>query len=298
MAKFNKVMTAIYSGQMDTPEIEKYLQSTGLTDGKLWQSVIQAKITEGAEPVKCMRNALKMYQMKSKVETRTVEEAGSYLEEIAEGAEIPEYTGTYSTVTFTARKWGKRNFISSELVNDSDFDVIGNTIAAASRQAENQLNRIALLELLEDAGLEHDTTGTAQGEAALSAAIKLIKDADFMPDTLIVGPAMEKALRTDFKSGAFATGDEIRVKGYIGHLYGCDVYSTNVSTGNATYVWGDTDSNFMGVVFDSSTVEIGMLQDTTHNAWDDNNRDLKALSVLARFDVEVLHPNGVCRIEA
>lgn len=294
-------MRAFQNGEINTPEIQKYLQSTELTDGQLWQSTIQQTIQKGAAPAICMREAIPIFKMDSPVETRTIEPAGSYLDVVAEGAEIPMATDTFTTATFTAVKYGRRPFISNELILGSKFATIEDNLRRSGRWAENTLNRVALLEII-GAGVtaEYDTaeTATNQGTVALNTGIETVQSAGFIPDTAVVHPAMLKQLRSEFADINVPMGEAVRSTGYIGNYMGLKLYVTTVSTGDGTYVWGSSNGEFMGCVYDSDCVRTGMFQDIRHNKWADNDRDMIGLSVLMNLDCEVLNAAGLCKIEA
>jgi len=284
------------------------LLSEGIEGSSLTQTEVYRTVLEGAEPVKCMRQAVPIFNMNSNVMQMNIGETGSYAPFVAEGAEIPINTQDYSTRTWTARKFGERPVITNEMVNDSLFSVIELEIRKAGQRIENTLNQWMLQVLMDNAGNEHDLAAAISTNGGIVAAINarsLCVADGYLPDTIIVNPAITPYLYKDFVPGYNPVAQQVLISGQLPSLMGCRVFECGVDCNSAsspiaaTHTWGDkTDGNIGMLVFDSANCGgIGMRQDIRIEQYSDPIRDLTGISVTMRAACQYGVANAIARVE-
>lgn len=270
------------------------IESTTLIQAEIYRTVI-----EGAEPVKCMRDALPVIRTNSNSVTINKGETGTYASVVAEAAEIPVLTQDYTAVTFTIVKYGVRPLISREMIDDALFDVVNLEVQKAGARVENALNQEALSQILEDSGTSHDTAGSNQGVKAIAKAIGVVKAAGFMPDVVIMHPDAEAIVLTDYvpAGGYYAVGD-LAVTGKLPPVLGLKPLVCGVTDTSSTYTWDyDADNEIGMLIIDSKSAgAIVMRQDLRVEKFADPIRDLLSMSVTMRVDADSLHANATCRV--
>lgn len=301
--QLGEMMIASYKKQRELL-LSEAVESTSLIQTEMYSTVL-----EGAEPNKIMRNVLRVVPMKSNQMTFTLGATGSVLGRVAEGAELPNNQQNYTTVTLTSYKYGERNIVTQELIDDSLYDVIAMEVAKAGARAENTMNHVVLTGLLDDAGNEHDTAGSNQGFIALAGARREMKKDGFNPDVLVICAEAEFKLLSDSQftyqsyyggqsvTPAVSSGNLPPVLG-IKQVMQYDPFDTTYNS--STYSWSyDTDADIGMVAIDSAKLShvIGMKQDITVRDYDDPIRDLKGAALTMRFAEESPFDNGICRIE-
>lgn len=284
------------------------LLTEGIESGTLTQTEIYRTVLEGSEPVKCFRNAVPIFQMNSNVMQINVGETGTYAPFVAEGAEIPINTQDYTARTWTAKKFGERPVISNEMVNDALFSVIELEVRKTGARIENTLNQWMLQVLLDNAGNEYDLNAaisTNGGVKAVTNVRGLLVTDGFIPDTIVVNPALAPYLYQDFVPGYNEVAQSYTNSGVLPTIMGCKVHECGVSCSSAsaptasTQTWGDkTDGNMGMLVFDSKSCGgIGMRQDTRVEQYRDPIRDLTGISVTMRAACQYGVANAIGRVE-
>lgn len=279
--------------------VRELLLSTDIAGTSLVQTEVLKTIIEGADQMKAIRDALPTYNMPSRIYTVPVGETSTYAPIVAEGAEIPIETQDYAEIVFKAEKRAVRPLISNELVSDSVVDVISAELKKAGKRIENSLNQDGITKMLDGSSLEVDTAETAadQGVVAIATAISKVQDAGYTPDSVLMHPEALAAVIKEFVPGNY---DNTVVRtGSLGKILGLDVFVLGVTDASSTYTWGYASNGEIGMlVFDSAAAAaIGMREDIGVDKYEDVVRDLQGMVVKARFDVEVLSGNAICRVE-
>ena len=279
-------------------QVKELLLTEAVESTTLIQSEAHATVMEGSEPSICIRRALPTVQMKSRTMNWTVGETGTYAPEVAEATDIPIDNQDYDTVEFVARKYGVRPLITKELIEDGLFNVAEIEMRKAGRRVENRLNQNGITELIDSAGLEHDTAGTNQGIKAIASAVSKVRAAGFNPDTLIMHPSAEAVVLQEFVPTNYYPTEAIVNTGMVPNILGLKSFTCGV-TKNGTQEWDyDTDGDIGMVVYDSVAAgAIGMRRDVTVENFDDPIKDMVGMTVTSRFDVEVIIANATCRVE-
>ena len=293
----------------DFKQRRELLQSEAIQSTTLIQAEFYSTVLEGAEPNKVMRNMLRVVNMGSNQETFPIGEAGSVLPVVAEGAELPTNVQDYTPVTLTSKKYGEKGIISSELIEDSKYDIVALEVAKSGARAENTLNHVTLTMLLDDAGLEHDCTGSDLGFKAIAGARKAMKQVNTKPDVCIVCAESEYQLIVDaqlsYASYYGSAGVTPAVgQGVVPPIMGIRVSPTldpaDTTYDSDTYTWDfGADGEIGMVLVDSASLAavIGMRRDITVKDYDDPVRDLKGAALTMRFATDSPIDNGICRIE-
>jgi HK97 family phage major capsid protein len=287
--------TIRHNGEVVT--VRELLLSTDIGATGLIQTEVLKTVIEGADQVKCFRDALPTYNMSSKTLDINVGETSSYAPIVAEGAEVPIETQTYTPVEFTAEKRAVRPAITNELIADSVVDVIAAEVSKAGKRIENSLNQKSLTVMLDGATLEKDTEETARGVDALADAIALVQEAGFIPDSVVMHPEALAMVIKEFVPGNY--DNSAVTSGSLGKVLGLNVYVTSVTDDSDTYTWGyGADGEIGMIVFDSaSAAAIGMREDISVENYNDVIRDMQSMVVKSRFDVKVLNGAAICRVK-
>jgi hypothetical protein len=287
--------------------VRELLLSTAIESTTLIQTEMYNTVIEGAEPFKCMRQALKVLPMTANTLTITIGEAGSYAGEVAEGAEIPIAVQDYSAVTFTAKKYAVRPLITKEMVEDSLYPVIEMEVRKAGAKLENTLNQLALTELIDNtSNNELDVsvaTGTAPndyanaGTKAIVRALRNCKADGFLCDTIVMSPDAEAVVMAEFTPTSYV-GAEAVASGRLPNIMGLKAFTCGVADASSQTWEYNSDGDIGMVVFDSQNSSmIGMRRDITVERYEDPIRDLVGMSATMRCAVDTLQANAGARIE-
>jgi len=282
--------------------VRELLLATDIVSTTLLQTEMYATVLEGAEPAKCMRQAIPTLRASAGTLTVPVGETGRYAPKVAEGAEHPVDNQTYTSRDFTIYKWGDRPLISQEMVDRGLYDVIALEVRKAGERIENTLNQEALSVILQNSGLAADCAAAATAAATLAKtaeAISAVRGAGFNPDVIILHPEAEAFILQHFTSLNTQVGTQVTMSGRIGTLLGCSVYTNNVTDNSATYIWDfDTNDDIGGLILDSKrSGAIAMEKDIYIDQYKDPVRDLVGCAVRARFGTNYLIANATARLQ-
>jgi hypothetical protein len=288
------------------------LLSEAIESSTLIQTEIKRTVIEGAEPAKCMRNAVPIMPMAGNTMQINIGESGSYSPVVSEGAEIPMNNQVYTARTWTAKKLGERPVITKEMIRDSLFGVIELETRKAGLRIENSLNQWMLSTLLENAGNEFDIAAVASGGTAgvkaIIAARALNLVDGYTSDTIIAHPAVSQYLYKDFVPGYTVQAQDYVNNATLPKVMGCSVYECGVDVtttsspfkvSTATYDWsGPTDEKAGYLVFDSKNAGyIGMRQDIEIEEMRDPIRDLVNFCMTMRVACQYGVANAACRVK-
>ena len=215
--------------------------------------------------------------------------------QVGEGAEIPLDAQEYSSVTFTPKKYGVAIRITTEMMEDSQFELLQRNIRIAGRRfAENETKLI--LTALDSA----NTTvagGAAVTIANITNAMANIEgaNADFKATDFLFGKTMLNHLRNidTFVEANKAGNTEMLNRGFIGTLYGmtCATFSSS-----STVVPAAANAGY-GYVFDrSQCYGIAIKRDLTVENFMLPSFDMEGAAITQRLDVQLLRSTAVSRI--
>lgn len=278
--------------------VRELLASTKIQNTTLVQAEMYNTVMEGAKLATCFRDAVTVFPMKDSTLTIPYGSAGTYAEEVAEGATIPKKNQAYAKIDIKAKKYGSAPSITNEMIEDGLYPVIEMEVRYAGEAIENKLNQLMLTELLDTAGKETDTGGSNQGIKALAKGKALVKKAGFMADTFVMCADAEAIVLGDLVPSA-NVGAESAMTGKIPNILGMRPFGCDVADASTSYTWEyDSDGDIGMLVFDSRKCGgIGMKRDITVVDYDDPAKDLKGVNVTARFGVDAVFADAIARVE-
>jgi len=299
-SKLPEKMMAYQDGNIyEIDGVREFVLSEDLEGAGLVQLEIYNTVLKGAEPAKCMRNVFPVVQMGTDTMRVPYGNAESVAPKKAEGAEFAAMYQDYNYITLEAETYGNFVPITRELIEDSKFDIISIELEKMGRNLENQLNQMALTELLDTAGNEHDTGGANQGITAIIKAKALCETDGFYPDSVIMSPAAWGMVFVDYKPAYNPSAEDTLRNGVMPQIAGLKPFVCGVADASATYTWDyDADSEIGMLVVDSKAAGIlGMRKDINVVMHEQPLKMLTSPVVSARWDFEAIHANAISRIE-
>jgi len=288
-----------------SPQLRKLLQTEGIESTTLIQTEFSKAVAEGAQPKISAREWLPLIRIKSNAFDWPYGSAATYASKVGEGASSPAAEQDYGKRTFTTYKISQAAEISEELIEDGLYDIVDLEVKKAAKACEMRLNRDAVGTLMDNAGNEVDTTGSAYSTTYIAKAVKAIQEDGFDPDTQVLSANAWSDLMADSAIiyQAYAGTDSSLKTGKVFPIFGLKSYVCNVTAsstyGGFTGTWGgDTDSYFMAMVLDKANAGgIAMRRDLTTKKFNDVRRDIQGAVISMRYDVNYLHANATCVIE-
>lgn len=171
----------------------------------------------------------------SSVDVDLVVENTMDVREVAEGSAIPLDQTEYTSFNLKPKKYGVGIRITKELLEDAKWDLLqANVAMAGKRLAENE-NSLIVSAALDNA----DNTvagGAAVTIANITRAMQHLEDADYSPTDYLVGMEVANDLRN---IDTFAEADkfgsrEMQERGFVGSIYGMNVYRVSTNAGMTT----------------------------------------------------------------
>ena len=278
-------------------------EATAISDSTLVQEEVYKTVIEGAEPIKCFREAVPIIKTDSYSVRFIKGESGSYASKIPEGGAIEIDTQTYSKQDVTIEKYGTRPLITNELIEDGLFDVVELELKKAGQRMENTLNREMLNTILTN--VTTNTLSPASTHIAVSdiaTAVGKVKKSNYIPDILITHPTAEGYLMSDSNLAYIAyagTPDTLRGGNLGSRLLGLKPYTCTATDADSSPVWDDTNagSDVTALVYSKNDLGvIAMRRDITIERYDDPIHDLVGISVTMRFGTGVLRETAGCKI--
>jgi hypothetical protein len=265
------------------------LQTEGLAATNLIPTETYATVIEGANAVKCFREALPVVQMPSQVYAHPYGATTSYAPIVAEGAEVPIETETLSVATLTAKKVGTRPLISNEMIADAKFDAIAGEIRYAGEQIENTINRDCLNSIIDGTAGSYSTDSGGSGATPIvftGQALGTLIGRGHRGTDIIFHPTCYGAVLGAFAALNTNQANSVTSSGSIGGLFGLRPHICGIADSADTYVWGWGTDNYLGaVIIDKAKAGIlGIREDIHVNKYPDTVRDMQGMTVLCRFD--------------
>ncbi len=313
LAAFEKATGTRYMIEGEDGKVKparELLLSEAIETGTLVQTEINRTIIEGAEPARCMRDAVNIYPMKSNVMQINIGDSGRYAPFVREGSEFTIKNQDYTPRTWTAKKIGEIPLCTKEMVDDALFSVIEMEVRKAGEACENSLNQWMLATLLDNAGNEYDINAAVAalgGAAAIREAKALIAADGYYADTTIYHPQVSTYIYKDYTPIAYnpvaqeqmRTGILPTILGTKLFECGVSVTTTSAPTASASYTWGAPDNGYIGMcLFDKAKAGgIGMRQDLFVEDYRDPLRDLVSGKVSMRVACQYGLANAISRVE-
>ena len=272
----------------------------------LFRNQIADVVAEGAMRRQMARDGSFIFNADTNEGTVTVADDRAYAYEdgsggIAEGGIIGDEREGYSTTSWDCKKVGTGARITDEMVRHARVDIIERQIQWVGEVAENDLNRIWLNTLVDDANANFDTAGSNQGVPAVNGAAGEVDANDFQPDSFVTHPETRTALFDDSNLAYVnRSGQDTELREReTDRLMGLDHYPmNNAAYDSSSNTWGyASDGEYGGVVYQRDHVWVVIEQDIEIKDYEDPIRDLQGVNSRGYFDTVLAQPDAVSTIE-
>lgn len=272
----------------------------------LFREQLADVVAEGAQRRQQARNGAFIFNADTNTGDVTVADDRQYYYDssgdgISEGGRIPEDREGYSTVAWDCVKIGNGAIVTEEMVRHARVDLIERQIRHVGETTENDLNRIWINELVDNANAQHDTAGSSQGVPSLNGGIAEVDKNDFQPDTFVSHPEYREELFNDSnlvyvnRSGQ---DTELRER-EVERLFGVDhLPMNNAAYDSGSNTWGyAADGEFGAVVYQRDHLWLVIEQDIEVRDYEDPVRDLQGVNARAWVDATYAQPDAAATIE-
>lgn len=272
----------------------------------LFRDQLADVVAEGAQRRQQARNGAFMFNADTTEGTVTVADDRAYNYEdgsggVAEGGIIGDDSEGYSTVSWDCKKLGVGARITDELIRHARVDLIERQIRWIGEVLENDINRIWLNTLVDDANQNHDTAGSDQGVPALNGGATEVDKQDFQADTFVSHEEFRGELFDDSnlvyvnRAGQDA---ELRDR-ELASVMGIDHLPMNGAAYDSTSnTWGySADGELGAVVYQRDHMWLVIEQDIEIKDYDDPIRDLQGVNGRAWVDATYAQTDAAATVE-
>jgi hypothetical protein len=283
-------------------KVRELLQTESIVGTTLVPAQVLATVIDGAEPEKCMRSMIPIFNAKGQRSLVVpLGETGTYAAEVAEGAAAEDDEVTYTAATHTVKKYVSKPSITEEMIADGQWDVVAHEVSKAGARLENTFNHVTLGTLLDGSGDEIDASATNVGVVAVTSAMAEMMANGFKPDRIVLHPTAAGWVLRDMlpTGGYFPVGDQTASGLLPPSLLGMKPGICGTTTSAGSYTWGYGTDGYIGMLLlDSrSCGAAAMNQDITLTEFDDVIRGIKSFKCMMRFGVATHQAYAAERIE-
>ncbi len=222
---------------------------------------------------------------------------------LAEGGIIPDDREGYSTVAWDCKKLGVGARITDEMIRHAQVDLIERQIAHVGEVVENDINRIWLNALVDNANQSHTAaSSTERGVPALNGGVTQVDLQDFQPDTFVSHPEFRQELFDDSNLvlvNQSGTTDELRERQIAqGRVMGLDHLAMNQAAyDSTTETWGYAATGEVGgIVYQKDHIWLVIEQDIEIKDYEDPIRDLQGVNARAYVDAVYSQTDAAAQI--
>uniref|UniRef100_A0A6H1ZNQ2 Putative capsid protein n=1 Tax=viral metagenome TaxID=1070528 RepID=A0A6H1ZNQ2_9ZZZZ len=213
---------------------------------------------------------------------------------IAEGGAVPIKVVDHTNINIKPAKYGCRPLVTKEMQEDGKWDLIMVNIGQAGLEMGYNEDKVIIADSLDSAASANAiSTGGAMGYQDLGTAKKKLRENDFEPDTLFVGPKVLNDLENiDSFMEANKIGDSSNIRnGLTGKIRGMDVvlYSPNIAP-STTY------TNIAYAIDSRNAFFVAEKRPLTIEKYDDVTHDLSGVVVTQRFAASYLRTLAMSKI--
>lgn len=207
---------------------------------------------------------------------------------VAEGAEIPQDNATYFDVNLKPVKYGVNLRITSEMLEDSKWDLLKHNVEVAGRRLAENENSLVITEL--STASNTITGGAAITVANITRAMQYLEDVDYYPTSFVVGYSVLKDIRNlDLFTEAYKAGNtDILETGFLGNIMGMKVFKVSTNAGMNTLYSYVYDKNHAYAIAEKRPLSVENFDLPTF--------DMKSAIVTQRIKVKILRSEAVCAI--
>ena len=210
---------------------------------------------------------------------------------VPEGAEIPLDSAEYTSFNLRPKKYGVCIRISRELKEDSTWNLLDQNVKLAGRRLAENENKLIVLDALDQAG-NTVTGGAAVTIANITRAGQYLRDSDFTPTSYFIGPEVLTDLQNidtfvEFDKNP-AGYKEMLDKGFIGKVYGMNVFQVSANAGMTTTSSYVTDKENAFVLAEKRTITVENFELPAY--------DMSAAAVTQRIAARQLRASAIAKI--
>lgn len=220
---------------------------------------------------------------------------------IAEGGIIGDDREGYTTVSWDCVKVGTGARVTDEMVRHAQVDLIERQIRHVGETTENDINRIWINELIDNAGESHTAADAdSRGVQALNGAVGEIDANDFESDTFVTG--------SDYRTELFGDGNLVEVnragqdaelrERELARVMGID----HLPMSQAAYDSGEETFGFESggdvgsVVYERDRMWLVIEQDIEIKDYEDPIRDLQGVNARAWADATYAQSDAAAQV--
>lgn len=207
--------------------------------------------------------------------------------EIGEGTEIPADVESYSKIEVSPTKYGNRIPISSEMREDSKWNLLKRNLKRAGYKAGLKEDNIIFNTFSDEAGLTISSDGTELALSDIVEARRKVNQEDFSADTIVMNPKQVAELQlidTFTEADKIGTTETIR-NGFVGKIFGLNVIETPTISKDTVYVM---DSKVAGVLV--------VKRPLTQKMYEVPERDSYEVALTFRKAAKVLRGDSIAKI--
>jgi len=223
----------------------------------------------------------------SSVDVDYADKDSMVIRKVAEGALIPLTAETYSSFNMKPAKYGGRIAITSEMMEDSKWDMLlRNVKRAGIEMAENETSLI-ITDALDSAANTQAGSG-AITISDITTAMQYLEDSDYVGTDMLIGSEIANDLRN---IDTFVEADKSGVmnpsKSLIGRIFDMAVWrvSGNLITSAYAYI---IDRDYAFVIAEKRPM--------TFKNYDEVPSDMQGVTVTQRISVRYLFSSAICKI--
>ena len=284
-----------FKSVMGRPDVKRLLLSEEAELTTMLQEEVLDRVVDGARQHAWIRSAVPMVSTDRHKARLVRRESPIYAPIVPEGGPYPVAQSKFDPIDVTIKNFGTRPIITSEMVEDSEYDMIKQELISAGGRIENGLNRYALSQMLDGCTSGDIDPTTFITASELVKSMKVVKDNNGFPDTVLMHQSAEAKLFDESHYSGFSAKGRGNTD-----LFGLTHYTITVSTSDsATAKWDGTDSanHYNAFVFDSERyARIVMRQDIKVTQYDDPIHDLVGMVVNMRCGVGITKSDAGVRI--
>lgn len=275
---------------------EGELQSSWESEMILQQ--VHAQIIDAAYAARIGRQIFKPIQMNAgaALEFRLETKNSINFQRVGEGALLLKDIENYSTATVTPVKYGDSIVISSEMIDDSNWDLIRRNIVALGNQAGLKEDALVVAAMANgtygfyggtSSSHRVTTTGTELDIVDIVNAMVYPMTDDCAPNVMLLHPKQVGELN---QIDTFVEADKVgsRVtfeKGFVGRIFGLDCIVSSSCTADRVYV---LETGRAGVIL--------IRRDLSTKLFEVPERDSRGIACTFREAAQVLYPEAGCDI--
>lgn len=275
----------------------------------LFRAELADVIAEGAQRRQWARDASFVFNAETNTGDLTVADDRQYSYDgaadsgLGEGGIIPDDREGFSTVSWDCNKLGIGARVTDEMVRHARVDIIERQITHVGETLENDINRITLNNLVDNANQDHDTQGSNLGVPAVNGGVTQVDQQDFQADTLVTHPVARQEIFDDtnvvYANRSGDNGNALQNRELPPSLMGLDHNAASSNTyDSGTNTWGYTnDGEFGMVVYQQDHLWTVIEQDIEVKDYDDPIRDLQGVNARAWVDSVLAQPDAASTVQ-